>query len=451
MPLDHQAALQWAQANPKDPRAQDIMAKAWAAQNPDDPRSEQVMAHVNSKYAAPPQNAAEQPGANPYAISTTQDAQQKQQDQSSEAMQFVKKAIGAGAGMIAGVAKGATLDNVDVPHLLGFDKDPNTTTGFNIGDLVGKTGVGALVGSFLPEAGGALGRIASGATAGGVIGGAEAPQDGSTRAQNALQGAAVGGALGTGLEGLQSLLKGTGRAITTGKQAMQLSSGSPELQDQARSAVNDTTNALNNKLLATKVHVNPTDYLGHTPEVDQLMRNEIAKQSPNGTIPSTIQLSGSTLNNIKQHLSQELPWEDASFNPLNTLSSGTVQKANQIQSAVDKANSALKSISPNIDQITQQADQSAGMAKNPLSALTSLNPDTMANISRLSDSSGSDLADLADQIRAAKKVSKGPISGSLAISKQGLKGAKNSLTSSAEPGSLNSQSTLGALLGALSK
>lgn len=41
--IDDQA-LEWAQSNSQDPRAQDIMAKSWAAKNPQDPRSSQIMA-----------------------------------------------------------------------------------------------------------------------------------------------------------------------------------------------------------------------------------------------------------------------------------------------------------------------------------------------------------------------------------------------------------------------
>ncbi|GAC1499975.1 MAG: hypothetical protein NVS1B10_03240 [Candidatus Saccharimonadales bacterium] len=40
---EHDQAMEWAQANPTDPRSQDIMAKAWASKNPTDPRATQIM------------------------------------------------------------------------------------------------------------------------------------------------------------------------------------------------------------------------------------------------------------------------------------------------------------------------------------------------------------------------------------------------------------------------
>lgn len=48
----HDAALEWAQANPEDPRAQHIQAKVWAAKNPGDPRSQQIL----DRLSPSPQN-----------------------------------------------------------------------------------------------------------------------------------------------------------------------------------------------------------------------------------------------------------------------------------------------------------------------------------------------------------------------------------------------------------
>ncbi len=49
MPDIHDQAMAWAQSNPQDPRAQDILAKAWASKNPNDPRAAQIM----SKFSPP--------------------------------------------------------------------------------------------------------------------------------------------------------------------------------------------------------------------------------------------------------------------------------------------------------------------------------------------------------------------------------------------------------------
>jgi len=52
---DHDQALAWAQSNPQDPRAQDVMAKAWASKNPNDPRSAQIMQRLGGKSDSTPQ------------------------------------------------------------------------------------------------------------------------------------------------------------------------------------------------------------------------------------------------------------------------------------------------------------------------------------------------------------------------------------------------------------
>lgn len=54
---DHDQALAWAQENPKDPRAQDVMAKAWAAKNPSDPRSAQIMQRLGGQSDSKTQSA----------------------------------------------------------------------------------------------------------------------------------------------------------------------------------------------------------------------------------------------------------------------------------------------------------------------------------------------------------------------------------------------------------
>jgi hypothetical protein len=56
-------AAAWAQANPNDPRSQDILAKSWAHANPDDPRSAQIIEKLQSKYSAEPGLAEKAVGA----------------------------------------------------------------------------------------------------------------------------------------------------------------------------------------------------------------------------------------------------------------------------------------------------------------------------------------------------------------------------------------------------
>lgn len=469
MAQDPTQALQWASQNPNDPRAKDIQAKAWALANPDDPRADQVLAQVHSRSGAPDQSAGAGPNANPYQIANTQADQAKLNDQQDakqasfkdSMIQMAKTAVGTGAGMIAGAVKGATLGNVDAPHILGLDRDPNTSVGTKIGTAEGNIGIGSLLGASLPEAGSALGRVGSAITQGAVMGGLQAPDSTSSRPMGALKGAAIGGTLGTAGEGIQSLLSGAGRVVGTGKMALQMSRGDPALQAQARNAIGDAAESLGTqthrpdldaKLAAAQVEINPTQYMGHSPEVDQLLRNAIAQQSPTGTIPSSLKVSGTALNDIRRQLDAGLPWKQQAY---GSLSPQQIKSGGDMLDAANNARTNLHSISPDIDQAfndvsSAYSGQSAlnKMSAKPLTALTSKNLDQKANISSLGDRAGTNLGDLSSQLRSAKKLSTSPLSGSLQLLKQGAKGASNSLTGP-DTGVANNPQGLSAILSLL--
>lgn len=470
MAVDTSQALEWAKNNPNDPRAKNIQAKAWALQNPDDPRSDQILAKIHSSSGAPETSAAAQPGGNPFDIASNQQADAKAQTQNNEASAnmaatlkgLATKAVGTGAGLIAGVAKGATLGNVDFPHILGLDRDPNTELGTKIGNVEGTIGTGAALGGALPEAGTALGRIASTTAQGALMGGAQAPSGPSDdRLTGLLHGAAVGGTLGAAGEGLQALLSGVGRAGQTAKQAYQMSHGDPGLQSQARGAIGEAAEALGSqtnrpdldaKLQAAKVQINPTQFMGHTPEVDQILRNEIAQKSPMGTIPSSMEVSGDTLNQIRRALDSGLPWKQQAYQSLNPQQ---IKAGGDMLDAANSARNTLHSISPDVDQAFNDIHNAYSgqaalnkMSDKPLTALTSKNLDQKANISALGEQSGTDIADLANQLRSAKKVSNHPVTGTPQLVKQGIKGAANSLTGS-DTGVANNPTGLSAILSLL--
>lgn len=438
---DQKAALEWAKNNPKDPRAQDIQAKVWAQSNPDDPRSDQILAHLSSKTGQIPAPSAEQPQGNAFQVANNQsmdaknaqEQDQKQADFAATLHNIATKAVGTGAGLIAGVAKGATLGNVDFPHILGLDRDENTELGTKMGTIEGTVGVGSLLGASLPAAGSALGRVASAVGQGALMGGAQAPSSPTdSRLNGAIHGAEVGGVLGGAGEGIQALLGGAGRAAGTAGKALQMSRGDPSLQAEARGMAGQVNRPdIESKLAATKVQINPTQYMGHTPEVDQLIRNEIANKSPNGVIPSSLEISGDTLNNIKGHLEDSLPWKAQDYASLNP---SQIMSGNKMLDAVKNANQSLKAVSPDEALLSQ-------IANKPLTTLTSRNLDTKANINSLSP----DLGDYASQLRSAKKVSTHPLTGSLQLAKQGVVGATKSLAGS-DTGLANSPTGLSALL-----
>lgn len=467
---DQTAALQWANSNPKDPRAQDIQAKVWAQSNPDDPRSDQILAHLSSKTGQIPTPSAEQPQGNAFQIANNQsidaknaaESDQKQADFASSLHNIATKAVGTGAGLIAGVAKGATLGNIDFPHILGLDRDENTQLGTKVGNVEGTIGIGSLLGGALPEAGSALGRVASTTMQGALMGGAQAPSSPTdSRLNGAMHGAAVGGVLGSAGEGIQALLSGAGRGIDTAGKALQMSKGDPTLQSEARGMIGDASSSmkaqtvrpdLDAKLAAAKIQINPTDYMGHSPEVDQILRNEISNKSPHGTIPSSMEVSGDTLNQIRRSLDSNVPWKQQ---PYLSLQPQQIKAGNDMVTAANKARDALHSISPDIDQAFNDQSQAYSganaldkMSAKPLTSLTSKNLDQKANLNSLGDASGTNLGDYASKLRSAKKVSTNPLSGSLQLAKQGAIGASNSLTG-ANTGVANNPTGLSAILSLL--
>lgn len=66
----HDDAMTWAQANPQDHRAQDIMAKAWAAKNPQDPRSAAIMQKFNGPATPSPTDEMKQTIKDPFSTLT---------------------------------------------------------------------------------------------------------------------------------------------------------------------------------------------------------------------------------------------------------------------------------------------------------------------------------------------------------------------------------------------
>lgn len=123
----HDQALQWAQANSQDPRAQDIMAKAWASKNPDDPRATKILARfqpaidmaanprpvsaMTQQQAAQPITAENTVGGITGAVKQANDqlpsVQQQVSDvQSGKLMQdpLMKMAAQAGQGPLANIA-----------------------------------------------------------------------------------------------------------------------------------------------------------------------------------------------------------------------------------------------------------------------------------------------------------------------------------------------------------
>lgn len=447
---EHDAASDWASQNPNDPRSQDIMAKSWAMKNQNDPRSAMILNKLKGSQSGNPQAVDSSvpqpvpPGVNPYNSADVQSIQSKNAHQNDSSLTgLLKGAVSAGAGVMTGVAKAGTLGMIDFPHLLGTDK--TSPMAVKAGEFEGSIGVGAMT----PEASSAVGRIAVGAG----LGAAQNPD-------NRLQGAVTGGLVGTGLEGLKGLLSGVSRAGSTIKMASGLSKGSPDLQDQAIDKIQQTAQSLRNSpindvkndlLSKANVQINPTEYLGKTPEIDQMIRNAIADKSQYGMIPDKLTLSGTQLNEIRQNLDASIPWKSM---PFNTLQAQDIQKGQDIQALANKTRDALHSISPELDNaMTQVSSNIKGASylekKGPsaLGTLSSENPDKMATLNKLGEDAGTDIGDYADKMRSANNMRNKPIRGTVpALVKQGFKGAKQGLS---EASGVNSPTTLSGILSLL--
>lgn len=204
---EHDKALEWANANPGDPRSQHIQAKAWAIKNPDDPRSTDILKKLSSQTYEKPENKWQ----------TANVIEAKEKSFSDNINEAVKSKI----------------DQLYAkPEMKDFkDKIDNADFGKAAANvLLPQAGMASKL------AGSALGRIGLGSLTGATLN-RESPE-------NAVSGALIGGALGIGGEAASALGSGLGRAADTAKKALQFKSGSPSLQQEAQSKIDSTIQEL---------------------------------------------------------------------------------------------------------------------------------------------------------------------------------------------------------------
>lgn len=233
MSTQDQAAQQWAQANPKDPRSQHILAKAWANQNPEDPRSAQILDKITQANSTPPpqpenntppqspnpaQNSppkVQDPQPNPFNVSTTQQQSEDKQQQLDRYKKMIDTPIEQGGTAVSP----QTVNQIGAQSLL-----PG-------------------MGSQLAQGMGGLGRIGIGSAIGATQGAVNSPS-------SPLAGAAAGGIAGavgsSALEGLQSLLGGMKGAASNISTAMQIHKADPDLLNAAKAKIQEASEALSN-------------------------------------------------------------------------------------------------------------------------------------------------------------------------------------------------------------
>lgn len=422
-------ALDWANANPKDPRSQNIKAKVWANQNPDDPRSIQILDRISKANSTPP-DAPQAPQPNSFNVANTQQTAVDSQNQ----------------------------------HLRDLINKPYAEGGMAItGDDVNKMAATAILpgmASKLPMAASALGRIGIGAMTGATQGAVNSPSD---PVSGAAAGGIAGGVGGSILEGISGLLGGIKGALGNLSMAKQLSDGSPELQQQARGmmrqaadklspiggapsqALNEVPtsapiqaatpgmkydpfakasfkgSAMASSLQKAQVPINVAQYMGKNPEVDAILQSEMAKANPDGKQVAGLTISGDTLNTIQQKLAQ----------------SGV-------------SDPSAKALAPlgDPDSLRQASFLNRRAQSNPVSTLSNDNFDNRATLKDISNKSGVDLSGYASQLASAAKTADSPIKqGAIQTAKQGIKGVGKSVSGPA--GAVNDPRTLSAILSLL--
>lgn len=221
-----QAALEWAHANPKDPRAINIQAKIWATQNPEDPRSDKIMEQLSKKTSTPPTQTPGSPPPtppqptqpNPYEVASVQQTKSDEKvaiDKKQHVMDLIHKPIEEGGTAIS----------------------PETVNQMGANTLLPG------IGSKMAQGMGALGRIGIGSLMGATQGAVNSPT-------SPLAGAAAGGIAGIGgstlLEGAQGILGGVKGMAGNLSTAMQIHKADPELYNAARSKIEDAMTTLGN-------------------------------------------------------------------------------------------------------------------------------------------------------------------------------------------------------------
>lgn len=337
-----QAAQEWAQANPKDPRAQNVLAKIWANNNPEDPRSAQILDKISKANSTPPESpqpenntpaqstnapvapqsqtssAGQTPQPNPFNVSDAQQQADDKQAKFDKLKKMMNTPIEQGGGQIS----------------------PQTVN--QMGSQMLLPGMGAK----LAQGAGFLGRIGIGSLMGATQGAVNSPE-------SPIAGAAAGGIAGgvgsTALEGLQGLLGSIKGAAGNISMAHQIHKADPDLLNAAKAKISEASDALSN---------------------------------------------------------------------------------------------------PGPSQNQGGADYLKSKLNTPVSSLTSGAFEDRANINDLGKQSGTDLADYAAKLRAAKSTSENPIkSGVGQTIKMGLSGVVKSASSA--PGIANDPRTLSAILSLL--
>lgn len=264
--------------------------------------------------------------------------------------------------------------------------------------------------------------------------------------QGGAQGAAVGAA-GAGLgEAAQVLNKGgswfmKGLSRFTGPQAqayldnpqettqiaqtLKDPSKYPDLQNQAVQAINQSRTALKSQglenasvlkqyLSGKQVEINPTDYMGLDPRVDELLSSSLNKptdamgafkQLVQGT-PNSASIDANDANQIKRFLQ-----EGAEFGQGTHTDPIQAAKAGNLASKSAQMRGVIESAAPEASDLNKQMQESLllqkalGAAKNsPIAFVSSESPDRLATLAKTEKYGQGGLLDFGQRLGAAKEI-----------------------------------------------
>lgn len=442
----HDQALAWAQANPQDPRAQDIMAKAWAAKNPQDPRSAQIMA----RFQQQPQQAsggAAQAALEGYGQTATLGYLPQLQAAASQGIDKVTGALGVGP---AGVDAQLRAQGFNVPeesyvdardqniarHEQQYEEHPGATLAGKAAGLAGSMLITPAAAGLKAARGAGLAKTALTAAGSGALQGAaynpgdekgvvhnplEGDFQAGDRAKNAAIGAAIGAPMGAAGYGIGKLAEG-GRMINRVKDSANLAPSVKGEIDGAIKAAKQNYIApreakLQQYLKGKNVEFSPQMIKEEFPN---LYRKLVEKQAKAKNVPAYRMLSGTDkIDDVAMPASRAMKLrrgldKAAEYKTRGPFDPTAQAKSQQIAQKAGVLREKLSDLGPEVGQIQGEV----GKALNSLKSLqrTSKNR-PIASITAKPGTDRGSLIDYVDEIAGSN----------LEKTAQGIKSASNNL------------------------
>lgn len=228
----------------------------------------------------------------------------------------------------------------------------------------------------------------------------------------------------------------TGDIAGTEEMAKQLGNASEnpqgmvDLQNKARDAINGSRAALKGQGLANAsqlrtaldgktVTLNPNDYMGLDPRVDELLTGEISrakttsdpvqafKSLTGSDVPDSLELDANQANKLKRYLQDGAdfakgtvvdPVQKAKYGQLASKSAGLRSAIEQVAPEASGLNKSMQ------DSMMLQQALRQGSKTNPLAFVSTESPDRMATLARAETKGAGGLFDLGNQLGAAKAI-----------------------------------------------